>query len=168
MPPPPLHSGRNQKKEPEEVSMKPIFRISMIVIALALAPFASAADLEPDTDGPWMNVDTYNLADYGDATFLEYLGKGYVAMLDSLKTEGLILDYGVMMKTTGEVGEGDVVVWWAVQSLADFEKAGDRMSAMAGEMHSGEEWSEIWSKMQDLRTIHSSNFYRAVLWNKTE
>jgi len=148
--------------------MKPVLRISLIVMALALAPFAVAADLEPDTDGPWINVDVYDLADFGDATFLEYLGKGYVAMLDSLKTEGLILDYGVMMKTTGNAGDGDVVVWWSVQTLADYEKAGDRMSSMAGEMHSGEEWSEIWSKMQDLRTIRSSNFYRAVVYNKAE
>lgn len=148
--------------------MKPIFGISVIVFALALAPFAAAADLEPDTDGPWINVDVYDLADYGDVTFLDYLGKGYVAMLDALKTEGLILDYGVMMKTTGETGEGDVVVWWSVQSLADYEKAGERMSTMTAEMHSGEEWTEIWSNLQKLRSVRSSNFYRAVVWNKTE
>ncbi|MDX2436813.1 MAG: hypothetical protein QNL88_07175 [Acidobacteriota bacterium] len=148
--------------------MKPVFRISMIVIALALAPLAVAADLEPDTDGPWINVDVYDLADYGDATFLEYLGKGYVAMLDALKTEGLILDYGVMMKTTGNAGDGDVVVWWSVQSLGDYETAGARMEAMAAEMHSGEEWGEIWSQLQKVRSNRSSNFYRAVLWNKAE
>lgn len=148
--------------------MKPIFRISVVAIALALAPFAAAADLEPDTDGPWINVDVYDLAEYGDATFLDYLGKGYVAMLDALKTEGLILDYGVMMKTTGEAGNGDVVVWWSIQSLADYEAAGDRMAAMAGEMHSGEDWNEIWSKLQKLRSVRSSNFYRAVQWSKAE
>jgi hypothetical protein len=148
--------------------MKPVLRISLIVMALALAPFAVAADLEPDTDGPWINVDVYDLVDAGDATFLDYLGRGYVAMLDNLKSDGLILDYGVMMKTTGAAGDGDVVVWWSVESLADYEKAGERMETMAGEMHSVEEWGEIWSELEEIRTIRSSNFYRAVLWNKAE
>ena len=148
--------------------MKPIFGISVIVFALALAPFAAAADLEPDTDGPWINVDVNDLADYGDVTFLDDLGKGYVAMLDALKTEGLILDYGVMMKTAGETGEGDVVVWWSVPSLADYVRAGERMSIMTAEMRTGEEWAEIWSNLQKLRSVRSSNFCCAAVWNKTE
>ena len=148
--------------------MKPIFRVALIVCVLALAPFAAATDLEPDVDGPWINVDVYDLVDYGDASFLEYLGQGYVAMLDALKTEGLILDYGVMMKTTGDTSDGDVLVWWSVNSLADYEKAGERMETLAGELHTGDEWGEIWSNLQKVRTVRSSNFYRAVLWNKAE
>ena len=147
--------------------MKSSLRLSLFACVLALVvPFAGAADFEPDTDGPWINVDVYDLADYGDATFLEYLGKGYVAMLDALKSEELILDYGVMMKTTGNASDGDVVVWWSVNSLADYEKAGVRMGELASEIHTGAEWQEIWSKLQEVRTIKSSNLYRAVLWNQ--
>ena len=147
--------------------MKSVLRLSLFACVFALVlPFAGAADLEPDTDGPWINVDVYDLVDYGDATFLEYLGRGYVAMLDAVKSEGLILDYGVMMKTTGNTNDGDVVVWWSVNSLADYEKAGLRMGELASEIHTSGEWQEIWSNLQKVRTIKSSNLYRAVLWNK--
>jgi len=149
--------------------MSSFVRVALFLCVLALvAPFSPAADFEPDTDGPWINVDVYDLADYGDATFLEYLGRGYVAMLDAVKSEGLILDYGVMMKTTGNTNDGDVVVWWSVDSLANYEKAGERMGELASEIHTGEEWQEIWSKLQEVRTVKSSNLYRAVLWNKIE
>jgi hypothetical protein len=70
-----------------------------------------------------------------------------------------------MMKTTGNAGDGDVVVWWSVETLADYEKAGDRMGAMASELNSPEEWQEIWTAVQKLRTVRSSNLYRAVLWS---
>lgn len=149
--------------------MKSVLRLSLFACVLALVvPFAGAADFEPDTAGPWINVDVYDLADYGDATFLEYLGRGYVAVLDAVKSEGLILDYGVMMKTTGNTSDGDVVVWWSVDSLANYEKAGERMGELASEIHTGAEWQEIWSKLQEVRTIKSSNLYRAVLWNTIE
>jgi len=149
--------------------MRPCQRVALLVCALALtAPFSVAADFEPDTDGPWINVDVIDLVDYGNATYLEYLGQGYVAMLDALKTEGLILDYGVMMKTTGSTSEGDVVIWWSVESLAAFEKAGERFESLAAEMRSPEEWGELWSKLEEVREIKSSNLYRAVLWNKVE
>ena len=149
--------------------MSSFVRVALFLCVLALvAPFSPAADFEPDTDGPWINVDVYDLVDYGDATFLEYLGRGYVAMLDAVKSEGLILDYGVMMKTTGNTSDGDVVIWWSVNSLADYEKAGLRMGELASEIHTGEEWQEIWSKLQEVRTVKSSNLYRAVLWNKIE
>ena len=149
--------------------MSSFVRVALFLCVLALvAPFSPAADFEPDTDGPWINVDVYDLADYGDATFLEYLGRGYVAMLDAVKSEGLILDYGVMMKTTGNTNDGDVVVWWSVDSLANYEKAGERMGELASEIHTGAEWQEIWSVLQEVRTIKSSNLYRAVLWNAIE
>ena len=147
--------------------MKSALRLSLFACVLALVvPFTDAADFEPHTSGPWINIDVFDLADYGDATFLEYLGKGYVAMLDALKSEELILDYGVMMKTTGNASDGDVVVWWSVDSLANYEKAGERMGELASEIHTGAEWQEIWSKLQEVRTIKSSNLYRAVLWNQ--
>jgi hypothetical protein len=147
--------------------MKSVLRLTLFACVLALVvPFTGAAEFEPDTDGPWINVDVYDLVDYGDATFLDNLGKGYVALLDAVKSEGLILDYGVMMKTTGNTNDGDVVVWWSVDSLANYEKAGERMGELASEIHTGAEWQEIWSKLQEVRTIKSSNLYRAVLWNQ--
>ncbi len=149
--------------------MRSLTRIVLFLSVLALAtPFSLAADFEADTDGPWINVDVVDLVDYGDATYLEYLGQGYVAMLDTLKSEGLILDYGVMMKTTGSTSEGDVVIWWSVKSLADYETALERMETLAGELWTGDEMTELWSKLEKVRTIMSSNLYRAVLWNKVE
>jgi len=142
-------------------------RVALFLSILAfVAPFSPAADFEADTNGPWINVDVIDLADYGDATYLDYLGEGYVAMLDALKSEEMILDYGVMMKTTGRTSEGDVVVWWSVKSLADYEKALERMGTLAGELWSEGELAELWPKLEKVRTIKSSNLYRAVLWNK--
>ncbi len=142
-------------------------RVALFLSILAfVAPFSPAADFEADTNGPWINVDVIDLADYGDATYLDYLGEGYVAMLDALKSEEMILDYGVMMKTTGSTSEGDVVVWWSVKSLADYEKALERMGTLAGELWTEGELAELWPKLEKVRTIKSSNLYRAVLWNK--
>jgi len=142
-------------------------RVALFLSILAfVAPFSRAADFEADTNGPWINVDVIDLADYGDATYLDYLGEGYVAMLDALKSEEMILDYGVMMKTTGSTSEGDVVVWWSVKSLADYEKALERMGTLAGELWTEGELAELWPKLEKVRTIKSSNLYRAVLWNK--
>ena len=147
--------------------MKSCMRIALFLSVLALvAPFSVAAEFEPDDEGPWINVDIIDLVDYGDATYLEYLGQGYVAMLDALKSEEKILDYGVMMKATGRTNEGDVVIWWSVKSLADYEKALERMETLAGELWTEGEMAELWPKLEKARTIKSSNLYRAVLWNK--
>ena len=149
--------------------MRSFTRVALFLSVLALvAPFSLAADFEPDPDGPWISVDVIDLVDYGNATYYEYLGQGYIAILDALKTEGLILDYGVMEKTTGNANEGDVVIWWSVKSLADYEKAGERMETIAAELRTPEEWGELWSKLEKVRKIKSSNLYRAVLWNKVE
>ena len=147
--------------------MKSFARIALFVAVLALAvPFSIAAEFEADSDGPWINVDIIDLVDYGDATYLDYLGQGYVAMLDALKSEEKILDYGVMMKATGSTNEGDVVIWWSVSSLADYEKALERMETLAGELWTEGEMAELWPKLEKVRKIRSSNLYRAVLWNK--
>ena len=149
--------------------MRSSSRVALLMCLLALAaPFSFAADFEADIDGPWINVDVIDLVDYGDGAYLEYLGQGYVAMLDALKTEGLILDYGVMMKTTGSTSEGDVVVWWSIESLAGYEKALERMETLAGGLWTADEMSELWTKLEKVRKIKSSNLYRAVLWNKVE
>ena len=149
--------------------MKSAVRVLVILCVLTLTvPFAAAAEFEPGDDGPWINVDVYDLVEYGDATFLDYLGKGYVAILDTLKSEGLILDYGVMMKATGSTGDGDVVVWWSVETLGGYEIALERMAEITAEMRSAEEWGEIWNKLSEIRKIRSTNFYRAIPWSKVE
>ncbi len=149
--------------------MKAAYRIALIICLFAMAaPAAFSAEFDYDTDGPWVNVDVIDLVEYGDATYLEYVGKGYVALLDTLKTEGLILDYGVMMKATGASSEGDVVIWWSIKTLADYEKAFARMEVLTAEMRTAEEWGAIWSELEKIRTIRSSNFYRQVVWNKIE
>lgn len=149
--------------------MRSFSRIALLLSILVLvAPFSPAAEFEANTNGPWINVDTIDLVDYGDATYLEYLGQGYVAMLDALKSEEMILDYGVIMKTTGSTSDGDVVIWWSVESLADYEKALERMGTLAGELWTEGEMSELWPKLEKVRTIKSSNLYRAVLWNKVD
>ena len=60
-------------------------RVALLACVLALAaPFSIAADFEPDTDGPWISVDVIDLVDYGNADYYEYLGQGYIAILDAL------------------------------------------------------------------------------------
>ena len=147
--------------------MKPVLRLALVLFTLAIAPCLVAAEFEAD-DGPWVNVDVIDLVSAGDSTYLEYLGKGYIALLDAVKAEGLILDYGVMMKTTGNASDGDVVVWWSIESLAAYEKAFERIAELAGEINSGEEWQEIWTELEKVRTVRSTNLYRAMTWTKVE
>ena len=149
--------------------MKSVRRVFLFACVISLfIPNAVAADFEPDTDGAWINVDVIDLVDYGDASYLDYLGQGYVAMLDVLKNEGTIIDYGVMMKVFFDENEGSVIVWWSVKSMADWEKAGNRMGEISAEMKSAEEWQELWSKLEKVRKIRSSTLYRGVNWNKID
>jgi hypothetical protein len=149
--------------------MKSCVRVALFLFVLAFAvPFSVAAEFEPDADGPWINVDVIDLVEYGNSAYYEYLGQGYIAMLDALKSEGLILDYGVLEKTTGKTNEGDVVIWWSINSLADYEKALERMETLAGELWTEDQLAELWPKLEKVRKIQSSNLYRAVLWNKVE
>ena len=149
--------------------MRSFRRVALLLSVLALfAPFSLAAEFEADSDGPWINVDVIDLVEYGDGNYLDFLGQGYIAMLDALKSEEMILDFGVMMKTTGSTSEGDVVIWWSIKSLADYEKALERMETLAGELWTESEMAELWLNLEKVRTIKSSNLYRSVLWNKVE
>jgi hypothetical protein len=149
--------------------MKSVCRVVVFACVISLfVPSVLAADFEPDTDGAWVNVDVIDLVDYGDANYLDYLGEGYVAMLDVLKNEGTIIDYGVMMKVFFDENEGSVIIWWSVKSMADWEKAGNRMGEISAEMKTAEEWQALWSKLEKVRKIRSSTLYRSVNWNKIE
>jgi hypothetical protein len=129
---------------------------------LCVGAVATATEYAPDYSGVWINVDTIDLSAYGEDAYMEFLGKGYVALLAKVKAEGLILDYGVMQKTTGNVGDGDVVIWWSTKTLGDHEKVYERFETLSGEMFSGEEWAGVWEKMDKIRTIRSTNIYREI------
>jgi hypothetical protein len=149
--------------------MKSVRRVVLFACVIALfVPNVLAADFEPDTDGAWINVDVIDLVDYGDASYLDYLGEGYVAILDVLKNEGTIIDYGVMMKVFFDENEGSVIIWWSVKSMADWEKAGNRMGEISAEMNTAEEWQDLWSKLEKVRKIRSSTLYRGVNFSKIE
>ena len=149
--------------------MKSVRRVFLFVCVISLfVPNLLAADFVPDSDGAWINVDVIDLVDYGDPTYLDYLGEGYVALLDALKEEGTIIDYGVMMKVFFDQNEGSVIIWWSVKSMADWEKAGNRMGEISAEMKTGEEWQDLWSKLEKVRKVRSSTLYRNVNWNKSE
>jgi len=60
------------------------------------------------------------------------------------------------------------MIWWAVKSMADWEKVGERMGEIAAEMKTAEEWQDLWSKLEKVRTIRSSTLYRSVNFSKTE
>ena len=149
--------------------MKSVRRVVLFACVIALfVPNVLAADFEFDTDGAWINVDVIDLVDYGDASYLDYLGEGYVAILDVLKNEGTIIDYGVMMKVFFDQNEGSVIIWWSVKSMADWEKAGNRMGEISAEMNTAEESQDLWSKLQKVRKIRSSTLYRGVNFSKIE
>ena len=148
--------------------MKSARRVVLFACVISLfVPNVLAADFEPDTDGAWINVDVIDV-DFGNATYLDYLGEGYVAVLDVLKKEGTIIDYGVMQKVFFDENEGTVTIWWTVKSMADWEKAGERMGEISTEMKTAEEWQDLWSKLEKVRTVRSSTLYRSVNWNKIE
>ena len=69
--------------------MKTTLRFVATACALALCVVpVSATEYDGEVDGPWINVDVIDLVSYGDAQYFEYLGKGYVAMLEAIKAEG--------------------------------------------------------------------------------
>ena len=149
--------------------MKSVRRTVLAALVISLfVPHLLATDFEPDTDGYWINVDVIDLANYGDPAYLDYLGEGYVALLDVLKNEGTIVDYGVMQKVFFDENEGTVMIWWAVKSMADWEKAGERMGEISAEMKTAEEWQDLWSKLEKVREVRTSTLYRSVNWNKIE
>jgi hypothetical protein len=138
-----------------------------LIAATAALP-AGSVEYEGTADGPWIYVDSINIDDASEGDYFEYLGKGYVAVLEAVKAEGMILDYGVMVKFTGEAGEGDVSIWWAVNELGDIEKVFNRLEGLVQEMFSGEEFLEMYQKMEKIRSPHATNIWRAVTWTAKE
>ncbi len=141
---------------------------AVVGMLILTAGAALAAEYEGDADGPWIYMDTIDISTSLEGDYLDYLGKGYVAVLDKVKAEGIILDYGVMVKITGDAGDGDVAIWWATNTLADIEKVFDRLAGLAAEMYSDTELVELMTKMEKIRSPHSTNIYRAVTWTAKE
>jgi len=148
--------------------MKPA-RVFIGILAITiLAIPAFAAEFEGETDGPWVYMDTINIKDEFEGDYLEYLGKGYVAVLEAVKAEGIILDYGVMVKFTGAAGDGDVVIWWLTNKMGDIEKVFNRLASLAEEMYSDTELVDLITKMAKIREPVSTEIYRAVTWKPVE
>lgn len=136
------------------------------VLGLASASVAVAADWEGEVDGPILNVEAIDLEPYGVPAYLDYLGKGYVPMLETLEAEELILDYGVMVKQTGALGSGDVVIWWSAEDLAAVQEATDRMEELSTEMRGPEEWRAMYDEIRTVRKPASREMYTAVTWSE--
>jgi len=148
--------------------MRKVQRVVLAVMGAALlaAPLGFAIEFEGSADGLWINVDTVEIKSLSEGDYYEFLGKGYVVLLQAVKAEGLIVDFGVMQKMTGSQGEGDMVIWWSVKSLADFEKVWERFEELSGELFVGPEWADMWAQMEKVRTIQSTNLYREVTWTE--
>lgn len=148
--------------------MKPLqILVSILTISILAIP-AFAAEFEGEADGPWIYMDTMNIKDEFEGDYLDYLGRGYVAILEAVKAEGIVLDYGVMVKFTGEAGDGDVVVWWMTNKLGDIEKVFDRLGSLAEEMYSDTELLDQMMQMSKIREMESTEIYRAITWKPVE
>jgi hypothetical protein len=144
------------------------YRLQLTALCLCalIAPQLAAVEYEGQADGVWINVDTIDIVSYSEGDYYEYLGKGYVVLLERIKAEGLILDYGVMQKMTGSEGEGDMVIWWSTKALGDFEKVFKRFEELSAEVFTGPEWQDMWKQLDKVRKIRSTNIYREVTWTE--
>lgn len=142
-----------------------VVAVLVTLLSFFMTGALDAAEYEGEVNGAWMNVETINVEAYGVEPYLEYLGKGYIPMLEKVKAEELILDYGILVKTTGALGDADVTIWWAVASLDKLEKAGDRMDELASEMRPDEEWAAMQEKIAQIRTPATRDLYRSVQWS---
>jgi len=144
-----------------------ILSIALAAI-LATAPASLAGEYKGSADGPFMSVELIEVNAYGNAAYYEYLGKGYIPLLEKVKAEGLVLDYGVLEYQTGQTGEGNVVIWWTAESMDAMQQAGKMMGELVGEMRSPEEWKEMTDGVAKVRTPLSTNIARALIWTKVE
>ena len=148
-----------------------LWKRALFLAAAALivtTPLCLAGEYEAKADGPFFVIEEINVSAYGNADYYSYLGKGYVPMLEKAKADGLIMDWGVMEYQTGQSGDANVIIWFGAASMADLEKAGDAMDAMASEMRTPDEWKAMTDKMAKIRSIGSRNFARAVTFTKKE
>jgi hypothetical protein len=165
--PPPGKEERNDRRNMIMKRFRGVVGVVALIGAMAALP-AVSAEYDGNADGPWIYMDTVNIEDASEGDYLDYLGKGYVAVLEKVKAEGIIIDYGVMVKFTGEAGEGDVAIWWLTNELGDIEKVFNRLDALVQEMFSSEDFHGLYMKMQKIRSPHATNIYRAVTWTAKE
>ena len=142
--------------------------LSLIVLAACLAAPAVAGDWKGKVEGPFMSLEVIETKPYGVPAYLEYLGKGYIPMLAAAKEAGHVTDYGVLTSVTGNVGDGNVMIWWIAESMDAMQKAGEMMQAKAAEMRSPEEWAEMTDAMEKVRKPLASRILRSVVWAPAE
>ncbi len=145
-----------------------VFKPILIVLALAAlaVPASRAGDWEGKLDGPFMQIDLIDVQAYGNDAYREYLGKGYVPLLEMAKAAGHVLDYGVLEYQTGSSGDGNVVIWWTTQSMAAMQAANELIEKKAQELYTAKEWKEMTDAMAKVRTPLSTNIARAVTWHQ--
>lgn len=142
--------------------------LSLTLLAACLAAPALAGDWKGEADGPYMSLEVIETKMYGVPAYLEYLGKGYIPMLQAAKEAGHVIDYGVLTAVTGNAGDGNVMIWWMAESMAAMEKASEMMDAKAEEMHTPEEWKAMTDEMAGVRKALASRILRGVVWSPVE
>lgn len=155
-------------------AMRPQLTLGLIVLmALAIVPAGAFADAHEEAmaewsgevDGPYMSLEVIETKPYGVPAYLEYLGKGYIPMLEAAKAAGHVMDYGVLTGVTGNAGDGNVMIWWVSPSMDAMEKAGDLMGEKAESMRTPEEWMEMTDAMEKVRKPLSTRIMRMVTWS---
>ena len=142
--------------------------LSLMVLTTCLTAPALAGEWKGEAEGPYMSLEVIETKMYGVPAYLEYLGKGYIPMLQAAKEAGHILDYGVLTAVTGNAGDGNVMIWWMADSMAAMEKAGEFMNAMTEEMRTPEEWKAMTDEMAEVRKGLATRILRAVEWTPAE
>lgn len=145
-------------------------RITLLALVLALTTglAAYADEYEGKVEGPYMSIEIIEVEPYGGPAYLEYLGKGYIPILEAAKGAGHVLDYGILQYQTGRAGDGNLVIWWAAESMAAMQAAGELMEKTAGELRTPAEWKEMTDAIAKVRTPLSTDIARAVVWTKKE
>lgn len=139
----------------------------LVTLLLAAAPAATAGEWQGSATGPFMSLETIEVEAYGNAAYYEYLGKGYIPLLEKAKQAGLVIDYGVLEALTGHAGQGNVYIWWLTASMGDLEKAQELIQAEAEKMHPAETWKEMTDAMAEVRKPLAAAILRAIDWQPT-
>jgi hypothetical protein len=137
----------------------------LAAVLLAATPAAMAGDWQGEAEGPFMSLETIEVEAYGNAAYYEYLGKGYIPLLEKAREAGLVMDYGVLENLTGRAGEGNVYIWWMTASMGDMQKAQELIQTEAEKMYPAETWKEMTDSMAEIRKPLATSLLRAIDWH---